>query len=130
MYEEEEEVLDNNSLQEVYNLLLSIQNPNIQVNEGETIINSEKFNITRNLEKLDDEDQTLCECAICYEDNIVKKHSVTLNCKHEFCKDCFKGCLKNAKNVLPTCALCRGDINTITLYDESVNSEFDDYLTD
>ena len=127
IYEDHEEVLDNDSLQEVYNLLLSIQNPGRQVDEEESI--PDKFNITRNLEQLDDEQECICECAICYEDNISKKHSVTLNCKHEFCKDCFKGCLKSTPvyKDLPSCALCRADINTITIYDESVKSEFDEF---
>ena len=71
------------------------------------------------------------ECAICYEDAIPQTNSVTLNCNHEFCKDCFIGCLKNTPSYkeLPSCALCRGDINTITVYSESVKGELDDYLS-
>ena len=71
------------------------------------------------------------ECIICYEENIPKKHQVTLNCKHQFCKDCFKGCLKSAPvyRDLPRCALCREDISAITIHDASVKSEFDEYLS-
>ena len=69
------------------------------------------------------------ECAICYEDDIPKKHSVTLNCQHKFCKDCFKGCLKSTTKVLPSCALCRADISSIIVHDDSVKSEFNNYLS-
>jgi hypothetical protein len=125
IYQDQEEVLDNDSLQEVYNLLLSLQNPNRQVNE----INSEKFNITTNVEKLEEQQcEEICECAICYEESIPKKHNVTLNCKHQFCKDCFKGCLKSTTKDFPSCALCRADISEIKVHDESVKSEFDEFI--
>jgi len=127
--EEEEEVLDNDSLQEVYNILLRLQTPNYTNIEN----SAKKFNIARNVEQLEEQQcEEKCECAICYEESIPKKHSITLNCKHQFCKDCFKGCLKSTpvNKDLPSCALCRADISEITVCSESVKSELDDYLTD
>jgi hypothetical protein len=96
-----------------------------------------KFNINintiiyQNENEDESQDQDHCECAICYEDAIPQTNSVTLNCNHEFCKDCFIGCLKNTPSYkeLPSCALCRADINTITVYSESVKGELDDYLS-
>ena len=88
-----------------------------------------KFNITINIQEQVGDD--ICECGICYEDGIPKKHQVTLNCKHQICKDCFKGCLKNTttRREFPTCAFCRANISEITLHSEEVKSEFDEYLT-
>jgi hypothetical protein len=94
-----------------------------------------KFNIGINKiidqNENEDESQDHCECAICYEDAIPQTNSVTLNCNHKFCKDCFKGCLKNTPSHkhVPSCALCRADVNTIIVYSESVKDEFDDYLS-
>ena len=90
-----------------------------------------KFNITINIgDEQQDGDET-CECGICYEDGIPKKYQVTLNCKHQICKDCFKGCLKNtsARREFPTCAFCRANISEITVHSEEVKTEFSEYLT-
>jgi hypothetical protein len=90
-----------------------------------------KFNITINIQEQQDGDEEICECGICYEDGIPKKYEVTLNCKHQICKDCFKGCLKNtsARRDFPTCAFCRGNISEITVHSEEVKNEFSEYLT-
>jgi hypothetical protein len=125
IYEDQEET-DTGLIQEFYNLLQTHGNE-----EVENLEDQDKFNIATTIEALDEQQgQENCECAICYEDNIPKKHSVTLNCKHKFCKDCFKGCLKITPvyKDLPSCALCRADISSITVHSESVKSEFDDYL--
>jgi hypothetical protein len=128
IYGDQEEV-NTGLIQEFYNLL---QTHSEQDNEEEENLEAtDKFNIATTIEQIDEQKgQENCECAICYEDNIPKKHSVTLNCNHQFCKDCFKGCLKSTPvyRDLPTCALCRADISSITVHDESVKSEFDDYL--
>jgi hypothetical protein len=128
IYEDQEET-DNGLIQEFYNLLQTHGN---EVEEEEEVEVTDKFNIATTIEALDEQQgQENCECAICYEDNIPKKHSVTLNCQHKFCKDCFKGCLKSTAvyRDLPRCALCRADISAITVHDESVKSEFNDYLS-
>jgi hypothetical protein len=125
IYEDQEET-DTGLIQEFYNLLQTHGNE-----EVENLEDQDKFNIATTIEALDEQQgQENCECAICYEDNIPKKHSVTLNCKHKFCKDCFKGCLKITPvyKDLPSCALCRADISSITVHSESVKSELDDYL--
>ena len=136
IYEDHEEIIDNSSLLEVYELLLSLQNPNSQEESNninpDTTDTPDKFNIATTIEEIDEQQGAeICECAICYEDGIPKKHSVTLNCKHQFCKDCFKGCLKSTPvyRDLPRCALCREDISAITIHDASVKSEFDEYLS-
>jgi hypothetical protein len=91
-----------------------------------------KFNIVINtiIDQNGDEPQNHCECAICYEDAILQTNSVTLNCNHAFCKDCLIGCFKNTPSYkeVPSCALCRADISSITVYSENVKSELDDYL--
>ena len=126
IYEDQEET-DTGLIQEFYNLLQTHGNE-----EVENLEEQDKFNITINIEAIDERQcLEICECAICYEDGIPKKHSVTLNCQHKFCKDCFKGCLKSTPvyRDLPRCALCREDISSITVHDESVKSEFDEYLS-
>jgi hypothetical protein len=132
IYQDNEEILDNSSLIEVYELLLSLQNPNRQEENSITdSFSNDKFPINTNVEEIDEQQGTeICECAICYEDNIPKKHQVTLNCKHQFCKDCFKGCLKSSPvyKDLPSCALCRADISEITVHSESVKSDFGDFI--
>ena len=129
IYGDQEEI-DTGLIQEFYNLLQT--HGNEESNEVEENLEiPDKFNITTTIEQIDEQKGSeKCECAICYEDNIPKKHSVTLNCQHQFCKDCFKGCLKSTPvyRDFPRCALCREDINSITVHDESVKSEFDDYL--
>jgi len=130
IYGDQEEI-DTGLIQEFYNLLQT--HGNEESNEVEENLEiPDKFNITTTIEQIDEQKGAeKCECAICYEDNIPKKHSVTLNCQHQFCKDCFKGCLKSTPvyRDFPRCALCREDINSITVHDESIKSEFDDYLS-
>jgi hypothetical protein len=138
IYEDHEEIIDNSSLLEVYELLLSLQNPNSQEESNninpdttDTPDTPDKFNIATTIEEIDEQQGAeICECAICYEDDIPTKHRVTLNCKHQFCKDCFKGCLKSTPvyKDLPSCALCRADISTITVHSESVKSDFSDFI--
>ena len=127
IYEDQEEI-NTGLIQEFYNLLQTHSEQDNEDNEEEENIEAtDKFNIATTIEEIDEQQG---ECAICYEDNIPKKHSVTLNCKHQFCKDCFKGCLKSTPvyRDLPRCALCREDISAITIHDASVKSEFDEYL--
>ena len=131
IYEDQEEI-NTGLIQEFYNLLQTHSEQDNEDNEEEENIEAtDKFNIATTIEEIDEQQGAeICECAICYEDGIPKKHSVTLNCKHQFCKDCFKGCLKSAPvyRDLPRCALCREDISAITIHDASVKSEFDEYL--
>ena len=92
---------------------------------------TDKFNIiatvkTGDAVKMDE----VCDCSICFEDDLREKNFVALNCQHKFCKDCFKGSLKNTPNYkdLPTCALCRADISAITVHDENVKNELTDLI--
>lgn len=129
IYEDQQET-NTGLIQEFYNLLQTYSEQDNE-EEEEKVEATDKFNINTTIEQIEEKQCTeICECAICYEDGIPKKHQVTLNCKHQFCKDCFKGCLKSTPvyKDLPTCALCRADISEITVHCESVKSEFDEYL--
>ena len=115
-----------------YNLLspLSLHIISVALSSGYYDDTTEtKFNITINVQEQQVGDE-LCECGICYEDGILKKYQVTLNCKHQICKDCFKGCLKNtsARKEVPTCAFCRANISEITVHSEEVKTEFNDFI--
>jgi len=128
IYEDQQDI-NTGLIQEFYNLLQTHGQEG--EGEGENIETTDKFNIATTIEEIDEKQGAeKCECAICYEDNIPKKHQITLKCKHQFCKDCFKGCLKSTAvyKDLPTCALCRADISAITVHDESVKAEFNEYL--
>ena len=85
-----------------------------------------KFNIATNIQTLDENHaEEICECGICYEDELHKKNFIILNCQHKFCKDCFKGCLKNTPfyRDFPRCALCRENISEIIIHSESIKVE-------
>ena len=109
--------------------LLSLQNDD---NNNSINDNNSRFNITAIVEQIDlTQGDEICECAICYDDALPKKNFVTLNCNHQFCKDCFKSSVKNTPHnkYMPTCALCRADISEITVHDESVKDELADFIT-
>ena len=114
---------------EIIMSLISLQNEDYS-----TLMNSNsninQFNITAIVEEIElKQGDEFCECAICYEDNLQKKNFVTLNCKHQFCKDCFKSSVKNTpqNKELPSCALCRADISSITVHDESVKGDIAEF---
>jgi hypothetical protein len=89
---------------------------------------NQKFTITGTVEVLDEDKlEETCECAICYEEQLPVKTFVTLNCQHKFCKDCLKNSLKSVQQV-PTCALCRAEITTMVVYDESIKDEFNELI--
>jgi hypothetical protein len=94
--------------------------------------NRNKFNINTNIQPLNlDQVEETCECTICYEDDLRGKNFITLNCNHKFCKNCFKDCLKHTplSQQIPTCALCRTEISSIVVHDESVKNELNDLIT-
>jgi len=108
--------------------LLFLQNET--ENDSITDNNSDRFNITAIVEQIDEEQgDEICDCAICYEENVPKKNFVTLNCQHQFCKDCFKSSVENTpqNKESATCALCRAVITTITVYDESVKGDLAEF---
>jgi hypothetical protein len=68
-----------------------------------------------NIPKIKDK---IIECAICIEPRKYTE-SVTLNCRHEFCSDCFTHILKNVQMIFkfkkqPSCPLCRVEVNEIS----------------
>jgi hypothetical protein len=131
---EEEEVLpdyipiegDNIAVQAL--LLLSLAGYENNRNKN----NRNKFTINTNIQPLDsDKAEEICECAICYGDELREKNFITLNCSHKFCKDCFKGSLEHVplSQELPTCALCRTEISSIVVHEESVKNELNELIT-
>jgi hypothetical protein len=70
----------------------------------------------------------LCECAICY-DTKIGNDLVTLNCNHAFCGECVVGIIKNNNKVIvPSCALCRENIKSITYSDTNFENEMMEYV--
>jgi hypothetical protein len=97
--------------------------------EPEQLLNtSKKFNIETKITDKNNVNLTeICECNICYESH-KKTQFIKLNCSHEFCKECFKNCLKNERKNNPSCAFCRDEINQIELREESIKDELSEYL--
>lgn len=95
----------------------------------ETFANpKKKFNVEINVTKQCGENlEETCECNICYE-NYDMKEFISLNCGHEFCKECIKNSLKNEKKMMPSCAMCRADIKSFKIREESIKNEFSDLL--
>ena len=69
--------------------------------------------------KIDSDAENKCDCAICLEDDLSVKDFVTLNCCHKFCKNCFNNHLSYAQMPTSKCALCRENILSIIIYDDS-----------
>ena len=94
--------------------------------------NRNKFIISTNIQTLDsDKTEEICDCAICYGDELREKNFIILNCSHKFCKDCFKGSLEHVplSQELPTCALCRTEISSIIVHEENVKNELNKLIT-
>ena len=94
--------------------------------------NRNKFSINTNIQPLDsDKAEEICDCAICYGDELREKNFIILNCSHKFCKDCFKGSLEHVplSQELPTCALCRTEISSIIVHEENVKNELNKLIT-
>jgi hypothetical protein len=86
------------------------------------------FNITGKVVLLDEnKSEEICDCAICYEEELQVKNFVTLNCQHKFCKDCLKNSFKNVQRV-PTCALCRAEITNILVHSDNIKDAFKELM--
>ena len=72
----------------------------------------DKFEIICLLEKLQEEENKTMNCCICYED-FKKELFVEMDCKHEFCKDCFIKIANSNRNKKPCCSYCRTEMKTI-----------------
>ncbi len=86
-----------------------------------------KFNIKTKISETQENLEEKCECNICYEEH-KKKNFATLDCGHEFCKECLKKSLQNERRNIPCCAFCRSEIKNVELKLESIKQEFDDLL--
>jgi len=83
-----------------------------------------KFTFVSILEETHDTEE-ICDCAICYEDDIKNINFVKLNCNHKFCNLCLEKSIESKPdNKTPCCALCRSEIKTMTFKDENIKKEF------
>jgi hypothetical protein len=61
------------------------------------------------------------ECPICIDRTINPIKKMTLNCGHDVCHSCFRQYLKSIqKTKPPCCSLCRQEIKTATVYNQSL----------
>ena len=89
---------------------------------------NQSFNIAGKVVLLDEnKTEEICDCAICYEEELQMKNFVTLNCQHKFCKDCLKNSFKSVQRV-PTCALCRAEITNIIVHNDNIKDEFKELM--
>lgn len=96
---------------------------NLESQQGRT------FMISTNIQPIDNDTKSDCECNICYE-TVSKTNIVKLNCDHEFCDKCVKKTLQTcAMYTEPTCAFCRSPITSLTYENEEVNAEFAELIS-
>ena len=94
----------------------------------ETNYENAKYKINMIYENNTGISEVLCECAICY-DQKSANNLVTLNCNHAFCGTCVVGIIKNNNKVIvPSCALCRENIKSITYSDTNFENEMMEYV--
>lgn len=94
----------------------------------ETNYENAKYKINMICDNNVDVSEVLCECAICYDPKI-RNDLVTLNCNHAFCGECIVGIIKNNnKVILPSCALCREPIKSITYATKIFENEMMEYV--
>lgn len=87
-----------------------------------------KFNIKMDIKKDINEDNEICECNICYEEN-KNINFVKFDCGHKFCKDCVKNSLQNEKRENYCCAFCRKEIKNFNFAEETIMNEFNQLIT-
>lgn len=95
------------SINELIELLYELEDDT--PNNNETV----RLNIPCVYEKLGESSQDLVDCCICFEVKL-REECVTLNCRHEFCKDCTKKSLKSDMRKEPLCMCCREKVTLIT----------------
>lgn len=64
----------------------------------------------------------ICKCSICWDEKELVNF-VSLDCRHEFCKDCVIATTVHNQGVVPCCALCRGEVRTIVSRTDLVHAE-------
>jgi hypothetical protein len=64
----------------------------------------------------------ICKCSICWDEKELVNF-VSLDCRHEFCKDCVIATTVHNQGVVPCCALCRGEVRTIVSRTDLVHTE-------
>lgn len=62
------------------------------------------------------------KCCICWDEKELVNF-VSLDCRHEFCKDCIIATTVHNQGVVPCCALCRGVVGSIVSRNVFVQSE-------
>jgi len=68
--------------------------------------------------KCDCESKCQCECCICYT-SLNNYNSLTTNCKHLFCIECFKQYISEKDMQILSCPMCRQQIKEIYIYDKN-----------
>jgi len=74
------------------------------------------------------DDETIGDCAVCYDKLYSKKNNVNTTCGHLFCVTCFVSWIKKSKSQ-PTCPICRYPIepNIKEFEDNRDFEEFEDF---
>jgi len=67
------------------------------------------------------------ECCICFE-HFKKPEFVTLNCNHEFCKECLKKSLISDNRPKPCCAYCRTEVTTMTSRTSKIHNDMSELV--
>jgi hypothetical protein len=83
-----------------------------------------RFTFVSELDETNNDTNDICECAICYDDDIKNINFVKLNCNHKFCNTCLEKSIKNRQVNIPCCALCRSEIKTMTFKDKNIKKDF------
>lgn len=96
-------------------------NTNINIS-NEQKINIIKINII--VEPASNTEKENQDCAICLESETYS-NLVQLNCAHTFCSSCIVSSFANHhSDSRPTCALCRGQIHSLTVRNSKINNVF------
>jgi hypothetical protein len=84
--------------------------------------NTQKINVI--VEPANNTEKENQDCAICLESETYS-NLVQLNCSHTFCSSCIASSFANHHNdTRPTCALCRGQIHSLTVRNSKINNVF------
>lgn len=89
-----------------------------------------KFNINSVIDISDDvhENETT-RCNICWDEK-ENVNFVTFGCNHDFCKDCVITSLRGEQRELPSCALCRSHVQTMTCKNAEIHTELAKFVAE
>jgi hypothetical protein len=68
--------------------------------------------------------EQVCDCPICYGDNIRKNNILTTNCGHDFCKECISICIdRTPMQNFPICPLCREEVTSLVARENAIHQD-------